>query len=998
MTLSSALADRYRIERELGQGGMATVYLAHDLKHERKVAIKVLKPELAATLGHERFLREITNTANLRHPHILPLFDSGEASHPDASDASGGSAFLYYVMPYVEGETLRTRLEREKQLPLDESLRITTEVAEALSYAHARGLVHRDIKPENILIDNGHAVVADFGIARAISTAGGESLTQTGLAIGTPAYMSPEQAAGGSDIDGRSDQYALACLTYEMIAGQPPFTGPSAVSVVHQHLAAEARPVSQLRAAVPTQVSTAIQRALAKNPADRFATATEFAAALRMTQDTPQTRRVSRPVQVALVALLAIGVAGVAWRARRVDSNAGVDANLIAVLPFRVGGDASIAYLRESMLDLLQARLMSSAGPRTVEPRTLLAAWRRSVANESEDLSGDASSRLARKLGAGRVLLGSAIATPKSLTLTGSLSRASDGRELARESVSGPSDSITVLVDRLTAALLISEAGETRRNESGLTSAPLDALQDYLAGRKASRRGDFFSAMTLYSRAFARDSMFVEAGAAMVSTNTWIGTVFTTAGFQIAPRVSRMRDRLSPRDLDLFLAMPMIGPNYPRPSTSAEVIAQAERAASAAGDGPEQWLLLGQLLAHYGAAASRTDWAVRSAAAIDRAIELDSSFTQAISDRLFTALEAHDRDGIARLSKLLESRLASGFADDMLLWAAARALGDSAAAIKWRDRHPTPSRTDYMQKLTKITLHSAALSLPLDDARWALDILQREGATPPEHVAATLGRLAVRFAEGRADVGDMNLDGIGSQWAGTLVQQALIEPAYRSMGVSVLDQEAAGGYRLSIGAATMRWPPVQDCFGTMLRLASGDTSHAVEAIQRLHSFAASEPPPISSDEWRLIDFRVCELLLQALVEGTRSVGQPRPALERLDSLMQRAPRGFSGSTNFAPTAYANFTIARLRESQGDLPRALAAIRRREVDYFPAYMWSLPAFLRQEGRLAALTGDSAGSLRAYDEYLSLRTAPDAPLRAQRDSVVAERASLTARMRR
>jgi len=459
-----------------------------------------------------------------------------------------------------------------------------------------------------------------------------------------------------------------------------------------------------------------------------------------------------------------------------------------------------------------------------------------------------------------------------------------------------------------------------------------------------------------------------------------------------------MRDRLSPRDLDLFLAMPMIGPNYPRPSTSAEIIAQAERAASAAGDGPEQWLLLGQLLAHYGAVAGRTDWAAQSASAVDRAIALDSSFTQAISDRLFTALEARDLDGIARVSKLLESRLASGFADDMLLWAAARALGDSAAAIKWRDRHPTPSRTDYMQKLTKITLHSAALSLPLNDARWALDILQRDAATPQEHLAATLGRLAVRFAEGRADVGAANIDGIGSQWAGTLVQQALIEPTYHAMAVSVLDQEAAGGYRLSLLATTVRWPPVHDCFGTLLRVARGDTTHAVDAIRRLHSFAASEPPPINPDEWQLIDFRVCELLLQALVEGTPSVGQSAPGLERLDSLMQQGPRGFAGSANLAPTAYANFTVARLREAQGDLPRALAAIRRREVDYFPSYMWSLPAFLRQEGRLAALTGDSAGSLRAYDEYLSLRTAPDTPLRAQRDSVVAERASLTARTRR
>ena len=267
--LSAALADRYRIERELGQGGMATVYLAEDLKHHRKVAIKVLKPELAAVLGAERFVQEITTTANLQHPHILTLFDSGEAD-----------GFLYYVMPYIEGESLRDRLDREKQLPLEDALAIAREVADALSYAHAHGVVHRDIKPENILLADGHATVADFGIAKAVSEAGATRLTATGMSVGTPIYMSPEQAAGEADLDGRSDLYSLACVLYEMLAGQPPFTGPTAANVVHQHLTADARPVSQLRPAVPPAIADVLARALAKNPADRFSPAAQFAAAL----------------------------------------------------------------------------------------------------------------------------------------------------------------------------------------------------------------------------------------------------------------------------------------------------------------------------------------------------------------------------------------------------------------------------------------------------------------------------------------------------------------------------------------------------------------------------------------------------------------------------------------------------------------------------------------------------------------------------------------------
>jgi serine/threonine-protein kinase len=257
--LKAALADRYLIERELGAGGMATVYLAEDVKHHREVAVKVLRPELAAAVGAERFLREIEISAKLHHPHVLPLYDSGDAD-----------GFLYYVMPYVEGESLRDRLDRDKQLAIDDALQVAREVADALSYAHSHGAIHRDIKPENILLESGHAVVADFGIARAVSAAGGEKLTQTGLVIGTPQYMSPEQAAGEQDLDGRSDLYALGCVLYEMLAGQPPFTGPTVESLVRQHLTAEPPNVTVVRPAVPGWVAAALERSLAKTPADRF--------------------------------------------------------------------------------------------------------------------------------------------------------------------------------------------------------------------------------------------------------------------------------------------------------------------------------------------------------------------------------------------------------------------------------------------------------------------------------------------------------------------------------------------------------------------------------------------------------------------------------------------------------------------------------------------------------------------------------------------------------
>ncbi|MGE0352854.1 MAG: protein kinase [Gemmatimonadales bacterium] len=267
--LAAALADRYRIERELGQGGMATVYLAQDLKHDRQVAIKVLKPELAAVLGAERFVVEIRTTAALQHPHILPLFDSGEA---------GG--FLYYVMPYIEGETLRDKLNRETQLGIDEAVRITTEVADALDYAHRHGVIHRDIKPENILLHDGRPMVADFGIALALSAAAGGRMTETGMCLGTPHYMSPEQATADKEITGRSDVYSLASVLYEMLTGEPPHTGSSAQAIIMKIVTEEAAPVTRLRKTVPSNVAAALAKALEKVPADRFDSARAFAEAL----------------------------------------------------------------------------------------------------------------------------------------------------------------------------------------------------------------------------------------------------------------------------------------------------------------------------------------------------------------------------------------------------------------------------------------------------------------------------------------------------------------------------------------------------------------------------------------------------------------------------------------------------------------------------------------------------------------------------------------------
>jgi Tol biopolymer transport system component/tRNA A-37 threonylcarbamoyl transferase component Bud32 len=301
--LTAALGDRYRVDRRIGQGGMAAVYLADDLKHDRRVAIKVLHEDLGATLGPERFLAEIKTTARLQHPHILPLLDSGSA---------GG--LLYYVMPYVEGESLRDRLEREKQLPIDDAIRIAREIADALGAAHAVGVIHRDIKPENILLQGGHALVADFGIALAVQSAGAGRMTQTGLSLGTPQYMAPEQAMGDKSVDARADIYSLGAVTYEMLIGEPPFTGATVQAIVAKVINADPEPPTMMRKTVPSHVEEAVLHALAKLPADRPATAAAFVAALGGTGTHRATTSAGRnvaPIRTNRVAMMVGGALAV---------------------------------------------------------------------------------------------------------------------------------------------------------------------------------------------------------------------------------------------------------------------------------------------------------------------------------------------------------------------------------------------------------------------------------------------------------------------------------------------------------------------------------------------------------------------------------------------------------------------------------------------------------------------------------------------------------------
>jgi serine/threonine-protein kinase len=440
--LRAALRGRYSIERKLGEGGMAVVFLAQDERHDRSVALKVLRPDLAHEIGAERFLREIKIAARLTHPHILPLYDSGEAD-----------GFLFYVMPAMEGRSLRERVDKERQLPLDDAVRITQEVASALDYAHRHGVIHRDIKPENILLHEGAAMVADFGIGKAVSAAE-RNITQTGMAIGTPAYMSPEQASAESEVDGRSDLYSLGCVLYEMLSGEPPYTGPTAQAVIAKRFGAPVPHVKVVRD-IADPVDAVVTRALARAPVDRFASAAEFAAALRDAQSgtlhTPE-------------AVLAVG-------------QAANDAKSVAVLPFaNMSADPENEYFSDGMTE----EIINVLGK---VPGIQVASRTSSFAFKGRDVD---VRQIGEKLGVGTVLEGSVRKVGQRIRITTQLTDVTNGYNLWSETYDRQLEDVFAIQDEISRAiadaLKVKLVGDTG-TRMALAPENLEAYNLYLKGR-----------------------------------------------------------------------------------------------------------------------------------------------------------------------------------------------------------------------------------------------------------------------------------------------------------------------------------------------------------------------------------------------------------------------------------------------------------------------------------------------------------------------------------
>jgi len=497
--LKSALAGRFALEREVGRGGMAAVCLATDLKHGRPVAVKVLRPEIGAGLGPERFLREIQIAAKLHHPHIVPLYDSGRIDE-----------LLYYVMPYVEGESLRERLNRERYLPVGDAVTIATEVCDALSYAHSLGVVHRDLKPENILLESGHALVADFGVGRAIAAAGVETLTATGLAVGTPGYMSPEQAHGEKEIDQRSDIYSLGCVVYEMLAGEPPFTGISARAVMARHSIDPVPSVRTVRPTVPAALEAAVTRALAKVPADRPQTAREFSEALTrsglapLNAEGPAVRR-GAAITAVVQTVVALARAAGAWM--RVPQRLSlVPARVVVGVFENKSGDSSLDVLGNVATDWLSDGIQRIEGIEVLPAKFTLSLGSRSI-NVRD---------LAEATGAGTVVSGTYYTRNDSLTFHAHIVDARTGRLIhSLDPVVGPEqrrmDVIDSLRERVLGALALHFGAPRHVAEKGGSPPTFAAYQNYLEGVRRANEFRYRDAITHLDAALALDATFLGA-------------------------------------------------------------------------------------------------------------------------------------------------------------------------------------------------------------------------------------------------------------------------------------------------------------------------------------------------------------------------------------------------------------------------------------------------------------------------------------------------------
>jgi hypothetical protein len=993
-SLGAALASRYVLERELGRGGMATVYLARDLRHDRAVALKVLRPELAAALGPGRFQREIRFAARLSHPNILPLFHSGE---------TGGR--LWYAMPYVQGESLRQRLAREGQLGVAEAVRITRQVAAALDYAHLQEIVHRDIKPENILLAGDQVLVADFGIAKALDGSSAEKLTETGLSLGTPGYMSPEQAAGGR-VDARSDLYALGCVLYEMLAGAPPFSGPTPQSVMARHAVDPVPPLRTVRATIPPAVEQAVLRALAKVPADRFRTGTQLAEALEAQgprTSAPRLHLSARSAKLALGAFLVAGLAVVAARSVKERSIPAIPPSVatLAVLPLvSSAGDTGLAGLGRDLAVTISANLDGVAGMRTAD--------RLAIANATADrpnLSPADGAALAKRLQANSILRGTLVRAGDNVRLDLGLYRTDGLAPLAEGiSVTNHRDSIGPLTDSVTWTLLrqVWQRGEPPSPSlDAVTTRSLPALRAFLQGERELGADRWGEALLAFRSAVAADSSFWLAHFRYALAQVWQHEPVDSG---VADLLRRNRESFPERER--LLMSPLLD--------SMPLGERIERYRAVTQEYPHYWpawFLFADLLFHQGPVVG-LDW-TEGLQAFRRVTELNPKLLPAwghIEALTYDQDRVEDSIALARLDELgwpgmqdpmyrldFAVERANGFIPADLL-----RLADSVVRTNF-SAEPAPLDCLICYHLLRAGYPAAQLQLNARATSF--------GGLPP---AATTGFRAsdgwAWAARGRWDSALTILKQVAAERPGVIGQRRYDRPFFVPIGGPVLAIESYGlavvGAWLGVASPAEAHDRRAAALASVATLTDersrSDARGRIAWLDGLLGFARRDRRAIESarreaDRSGFFQARQVVNSLKAFEHALS--GDSKRAGRELADLEEACADDDYGCSLFTP----NIAVQRLAAAQwlaqtGDTERARRLLRWQDARSWPGWLYSLndvlaaPTYFTR-ARIEETLGDTARARRYYRHFLRRY---DQPMQSQAHLVEEARSAL-ARMR-
>ncbi len=892
--LTAALSDRYTIERELGAGGMATVYLAQDLKHDRKVAIKVLRPELAAVLGADRFLNEIRVTANLQHPHILPLFDSGEAD-----------SFVYYVMPYVEGESLRDTLRREGTLSVTDTARVMSQVADALSHAHERGVLHRDIKPDNVMVSGRHATVMDFGVARAVTEATDEhGLTTAGMAVGTPAYMAPEQAAAATDVDHRVDIYALGILGYELLTGSTPFEGRAPHQILAAHVTEDPDHVTSRQPSVPTALAQVVMRCLEKEIDERWSSGEEIVQRLDNLDDAtvavPRTSRLTRWAAPAVAAFVVVAFLW-QWMGTNADGAAS-SSNSIVVFPFAFRGSGDLEYWGEGMVRLLSSSLDGAGDLRKVDPNAVHGA----VDRLDAVLDPTSATGIARDLDARWFVLGEIVEVGEELNVSATLyDAAGDGSPVGEATAMAAPDAS--MVDGVATQLLASGGfpGSGVTPIAEVTTASMPALKAYLEGEALFRAGEFLEAIAVLEEAVAIDTQFAAAYYRLSEAANWAVVpevaeraaaaavrhsarlsdhdrrmlealgAFRRGEFDHAERMYREVTQIWPQDVEAWVQLGEIqfhsGPLLGSPVVNsrqafdrvldidpenllAMVHLQRVAAASSEGEGMDS---LGRAILGLLPTGDRSFEAeMYRAIGLQDSVVLDSVFTRLDSlpdrDLAVTLAVLMYGDGFREGERILEAHIRADRAPEV------RAVGHAVRAHwlathgRWEAAWGELEKSEALDRSLGLTHHAFFTLHPmatpsradLESLRTALDDWDAEGVPPsrfaPAHYSIHNGRYPIIRSYLRGLVAARLGDTEGARAAQADVRRATVPEA----------RPYAEVYALSIEA--------------QLALQRGDTVGALVAIEQQPPFGDYQPAMYSPVTGRSMDRYRRAQLLEAL--------------------------------------------------------------------------------------------------------------------------------------